>query len=129
MTQVNLLQLNCTGKALIMERHRRSGFFARHRWFACALVFIGFVSLYDAWLIARFEESIVFMEENPVGRWLLQINNGGSGVFIRVKLAGTLIVLTTLLIMRWQESRAVVPVTTSISSFQAGLLCYLTLIG
>jgi len=87
------------------------------------------VSLYDAWLIARFEDSIVFMEENPVGRWLLQINNGGSGVFIRVKLAGTLIVLTTLLIMRWQESRAVVPVTTSISSFQAGLLCYLTLIG
>ena len=70
-----------------MHRSMMFRFAFRHRWFIAALVFISIVSIYDAWLIARFRESIVFMEENPAGRWLLRINNGEIGVFIRVKRA------------------------------------------
>ncbi len=97
-------------------------------WFPVALTFITVVSLYDTWLIARFDESIPSMEQNPIGLWLLQVNGGQVDVFIRVKLAGTLVVLSTLFFMKWRRNRAVVPVTTSISPFQAGLLYYLTMV-
>jgi hypothetical protein len=100
----------------------------RHLWFPLVLAFIAVVSLYDTWLIARFEESITIMEQNPFGRWLLNVNDGRADVFIRVKLAGTIVVLSTLLMLRWYRSRVVVPVTTSIGSFQAGLLYYLTMV-
>lgn len=100
---------------------------SRRRWFITATLFIGAVSLYDAWLVVHFSEYITYMEQNPVGRWLLRVNAGDVGVLVRVKLAGTMLVLValTLLEMKWQTASR--PVTASLSAFQAGLLYYLTL--
>lgn len=95
-------------------------------WFPAFIVIIAAVSLYDTYLIIRFEDIIETSESNPVGVWLLEVADGEIGVFVRVKLAGTIVVLTTLIMMwRWRV-RMLFSVTSSLASFQAGLLFYLT---
>ncbi|MEJ7592815.1 MAG: hypothetical protein WKF77_14805 [Planctomycetaceae bacterium] len=72
-------------------------------WFPALFVIIAAVSVYDTYLIIRFKEIIYMMECNPMGRWLLEIAGGQVGVFVRVKLAGTLLVLSTLMFMwKWR---------------------------
>jgi hypothetical protein len=95
-------------------------------WFPALIVIIAAVSLYDTYLIIRFEEMIYMMESNPMGRWLLEIAGGQVGVFVRVKLAGTLFVLSTLMYMWKWRVRMLFPVTTSIASYQTCLMIYLT---
>lgn len=98
----------------------------RRIWFPALCCLIVGVSLYDTFLIVKYADHIATMEENPIGVWLLRIANGGIGVFVRAKLAGTLIVLAVLLTMWKRKSRTVVPVTTSLAVYQLGLLTYLT---
>ena len=98
----------------------------RRMWFTGMLLLIGSVSLYDTFLIVFFKETIMQLERNPMGLWLLQIANGEVGVFVRAKLAGTLIVLCVLVLLRRRESPTAMPVTTSIAACQTGLLGYLT---
>lgn len=95
-------------------------------WFPAAIVIIAAVSLYDTYLIIRFMDEICLMEENPVGLWLLDIADGQVGVFVRVKIAGTLLVLSTLMFMWIRQVRMLFTITTSIASYQTLLLIYLT---
>lgn len=97
-------------------------------WFPVALVIITAVSLYDTWLIIKYSEGLWSMEENPIGRWLLEINAHDVGVFVRMKLAGTLLVLTTLVMMYRRSSRLLFPVSTSLASWQIMLFMYLTVV-
>lgn len=98
----------------------------RDYWFPVALCLITFVSLFDTYLIVHFEGVIDSTEENPIGRWLLEIGQGSIWVFVRMKLAGTICVLSTLYGMWASRSRLVVPVTTSVATYQTGLFFYLT---
>ena len=98
----------------------------RENWFPLAMMVIGFVSLFDTYLIWHFEEEMLSMEENPIGYWLLEMDNGGIGIFVRTKLAGTVCVLSTLALMWRLRSRIVFPVTTSVASYQVGLCFSLT---
>ena len=100
----------------------------RENWFPLAMMVIAFVSLFDTYLIWHFEEEMLSMEENPIGYWLLEIDNGRIGIFVRTKLAGTICVLSTLLMMWRLRSRIVFPVTTSVASYQVGLFFYLTVV-
>jgi len=95
-------------------------------WFPAFIVIIAAVSIYDTYLIVRFEDSICCLEENPVGVWLLEIAGGEIGVFVRVKLAGTILVLSILMLMRKWRAPNLFPVTSSIASCQTCLLIYLT---
>lgn len=98
----------------------------RERWFPLAMLVIAFVSLFDTYLIWHFEEEMLMIEENPIGYWLLEMDNGRIGIFVRTKLAGTVCVLSTLAMMWRLRSRIVFPVTTSVASYQVGLFFYLT---
>ena len=98
----------------------------RENWFLLSMLVIGSVSLFDTYLIWHFESEILSMEENPIGYWLLEMDNGSIGIFVRTKLAGTICVLSTLLMMWRLRSRIVFPVTTSVASYQVGLFFYLT---
>jgi len=91
-----------------------------------ALVVIAAVSLFDTFLIIHFSEVICSTEQNPIGRWLLSVGDGSIGIFVRFKLAGTLVVLSALCAMWLCRSRLVFPVTTSVASYQVGLFMYLT---
>ncbi|MEZ6125301.1 MAG: hypothetical protein R3C49_19305 [Planctomycetaceae bacterium] len=99
----------------------------RRNWFSAMLVLIGCISLYDAFLVVLFKDTIQQLERNPIGQWLIEIANGDVTVFVRAKLAGTLLVLSVLVAMRRCRSRSTMPVTNSIAACQTGLLGYLTL--
>lgn len=96
-------------------------------WFPVLCTVIVGVSLYDTFLIVKYSDQIYYMEENPFGRWLLDIADGGVSVFVRAKLAGTLSVLCVLMYLWKRHSRKAVPVTVSLAAYQTGLLAYLTL--
>ena len=98
----------------------------RRHWFAILWSFIGIVSLFDGFLVARFSGVIQEVEQNPVGSFLLDLDHGRPGVFLRTKAAGTLLVLTTLVgFYRYRRGWAL-PITGAIACFQCGLLLYLT---
>lgn len=101
---------------------------AKNYWFPFLVIFIASVSLYDTFLIVRFSDSIRVMEENPFGVMLLDIAGGEVGVFVRAKLAGTLLVVCVLVTMYRLRSRKTLPVTTSVAAYQSALLTYLTLV-
>lgn len=100
--------------------------FVNSLWFPVALAVIVGVSAYDTYLIIKFARCLIELEENPIGKWLIEINNGDVSVFVRSKIAGTILVASILLLMKRFQSRIVFPVTTSIASWQVGLLWYLT---
>jgi len=101
---------------------------AKNYWFPILVAFIASVSLYDTFLIVRFSDSIRTMEENPFGVMLLDLADGEVGVFVRAKLAGTLLVVCVLVAMYRYRSRKTLPVTTSVAAYQSALLTYLTLL-
>ena len=102
--------------------------FLRRHWFPIAIAIISAVSLYDTYLIVLFQGEIYHMEENPMGFWLLQIGHGSVDIFVRTKIAGTIVVVSTLLAMWIYRSKIVFPVTTSVASYQMGLFMYLTVV-
>lgn len=95
-------------------------------WFISLCLLIAAISAYDAALIVKFRDHINLMEENPAGRWLLRLGNGQVGIFVRAKLAGTLVVITVLAYLWRYHRRTAFPVTTSLAAWQTALLTYLT---
>ena len=84
------------------------------------------MSFFDGFLVARFSGVIQEVEQNPVGSFLLELNHGKPGIFLRTKAAGTLLVLSTLVgLYRYRRGWAL-PVTGAVACFQFGLLLYLT---
>ena len=98
----------------------------RRFWFPLALFVIVGVSLFDTYLIVRYKEVILHTEQNPVGLYLIEMGSGGIDVFVRTKLAGTLIVFCVLCFLWRIRSKILFPVTTSVASWQTGLFVYLT---
>lgn len=95
--------------------------------FVGMLIVIGTVSLIDTWLIIQFQVDLPNLEENPIGLWLIQANHGDVSLFVFTKLIGTVLVLSILAAMYYFRYRRTLPVTTSVTTFQLGLLSYLAL--
>jgi hypothetical protein len=89
-------------------------------------IIVGAISCYDAWLVQRYQFSILVLEENPLGRWLLEAGSGEVVLFVRAKLAGTLIVLSVLAALYRYCRRLAQPTAVALAAFQLGLLIYLT---
>jgi len=95
--------------------------------YAIGVGFIVAVSLYDAWLVVLYADSILWHEQNPVGLFLLRLNGGDPSLFVSLKLFGTLIVAAVLCWLFRTLRRLAVPVTVGVASVQATLLLYLSL--
>ncbi|MCA9038179.1 MAG: hypothetical protein KDA91_23805 [Planctomycetaceae bacterium] len=93
--------------------------------FLCSII-LG-VSAYDVWLTVKFSEIMLEVEENPIGLYLLQLNHGDVELFLRAKIAGTVVVMSVLLLMHKWRSRKTIPVTGSLAVYQTGLFTYLTM--
>jgi len=89
-------------------------------------ILVGAISCYDAYLVQRYQFSILVLEENPLGRWLLEAGSGEVVLFVRAKLAGTLIVLSVLAALYRYCRRLAQPTAVALAAFQLGLLIYLT---
>lgn len=90
------------------------------------ILFIGVVSLYDAWLVVRFAREILWHERNVVGRYLIQAAGGDVTLFVTCKLIGTAVVLGTLMWLYGNYRTMAIPVARSITVFQVWLLWFLT---
>jgi hypothetical protein len=113
------------------ENERSTGWPAenhRSRWaplFTSVLVFVGGVSVWDSYLVVRTGDMIEDFEKNPVGLYLIQLDNGNPDVFLRVKAAGTLLALSALSYLHRRSKRLACPVAFGLFVFQTGLLIFL----
>lgn len=94
--------------------------------FVAMWFFVGMVSAYDGWLVVKYWESIQQLERNPVCKYLIELGNGDSSIFVRAKASGTLAVLSVLASLYRAKPRLAMPVAVAISLFQLGLLFHLT---
>jgi hypothetical protein len=93
--------------------------------FTTALIFVGGVSAYDGYLVVRTGEMIRDFEKDPVGRYLIDRNDGDPALFLRVKAAGTIVALSSLAALRKRSRRLAGPVAVGLVFFQSGLLIFL----
>ena len=93
--------------------------------FTAVLILVGGVSAYDGYLVVRTENRIRDFERNPVGRYLIDRNDGDPALFLRVKAAGTVVSLTALAALRKRSRRLADPVAVGLVFFQSGLLIFL----
>lgn len=85
----------------------------------CILV-IGLVGAYDNCLNVIFEDSLLDLEQNQVGRWLLR---QGLHVFVEVKAVMTLLVVAVCFRLEKTRYRVAIPFVAVV---QMSLLLYLT---
>lgn len=90
------------------------------------LMFIGIVSLYDAWLVIALADEILWNEQNLVGRYLIELTNGDVTLFVSCKLFGTAGALSILAWLGRHYMHIAMPVARSMSIFQLWLLWFLT---
>lgn len=96
------------------------------------LTIVASVAIYDICLTIQYSRSLKQMEENPIGRWLMNLDRIQENVmpdltlFITVKSLGTLVVLAAIVTLVLRFSRIGHPVAIGVSGFQLGLAAYLT---
>jgi hypothetical protein len=95
--------------------------------FAAFCLVVMAVSVHDAMLVVLNAQIIVEFEQNPVGRWLLQLPGGGIWLFLLVKLVGTAVACSILVTVYEQSKRLGLVAAGGVASFQVLLLGYLTL--
>jgi hypothetical protein len=93
--------------------------------FAAVLIFVGGVSAFDGYLVLRTGEMIRDFEQNPVGRYLINCDDGDPGLFLGVKATGTVLALTALTLLRKRSRRLADRVALGLVCFQSGLLIFL----
>lgn len=93
---------------------------------------IAAVAAYDIQLTIRYALSLKQYEQNPIGRWLMDLDRIGDNalpdvtLFVALKVLGTVTVLIVIVgLVRWR-GRVGHPVGIGVSTFQIGLACYLT---
>jgi len=83
------------------------------------------VSVHDAILVIVHHETIGELEQNPVGRWLLQLHDGQVWLFVCVKLAGTALVCSILVHLYRFRPQAALLIAVALCFVQSILLIYL----
>lgn len=94
--------------------------------FAMVLAFVAAVSFYDGYLVVRTGDMILDFEKNPVGSYLIRFNHGDPSLFLLVKAAGTVLVLSILGAVHRCSRRLAGPIAFAVVVFQTGLLIFLT---
>jgi hypothetical protein len=93
--------------------------------FGCTCVIIAAISVHDAMLLVLHAQ--VLDERNPFGRWVIDWSDGNVWPLVVLKLAGTSITCSLLILMfRWKRQLAFAA-ALGVAIFQLALLTYLTL--
>ena len=112
---------------------------AYHRWRKSAistatyLIVIATVAIYDILLTIQYWESLKQLEENPIGRWLMNLDQvervaaSNLALFVVAKSIGTIIVLVTVYTLIKRRGRIGHPIGAGVATFQLLLATYLTL--
>jgi len=96
------------------------------------LAIISIVAVYDIQLTIKYALFLKQQEQNPIGRWLMNLDQISVNsmpditLFLVLKAIGTITVLVVIVsLVRWR-ARVGHPVGLSVAAFQIGLACYLT---
>jgi hypothetical protein len=98
----------------------------------CHSGIIGLVSVYDMMLTVKYAQHLKYLEQNPVGRWMMRLDEIQHGAmpdltfFLSAKSLGTVLVLATLWWLYQRQRRIGHSVAWGVSSCQVALLWYLT---
>lgn len=98
----------------------------------CHCAIVGSVSIYDMILTVLYAPYLKSLEQNPVGRWLMQLDQIRNNevpdltLFLSVKTLLTIAVLTVLAFLYYRYRRIGQPVAMGVTSFQILLAMYLT---
>ena len=99
---------------------------------ASYLAIISTVAVYDMHLTIRYSLSLKQYEQNPIGRWLMDLDRLGMNtlpdltLFLSLKAIGTISVLIVIVgLVRWR-ARIGHPVGFGVATFQIALAYYLT---
>lgn len=96
------------------------------------LFIVGSVSAYDIVLTIKYAAYLKYMEENPIGRWLMRLDELENGClpdltwFLTAKMIGTVIVLAGMAALILWKGKLGHPVAIGVSLFQLCLAAYLT---
>lgn len=88
-------------------------------------LFIGTVAAYDVYLSVKYQDTLRFEEVNPLGQWLLYIDNGSVAVFMGCKFLGTLIALGTVIVLYCYKRQMGLTVASVLAGVQAMVASYL----
>tara|TARA_R100000664_G_C2732209_1_gene122504 strand:- start:416 stop:715 length:300 start_codon:yes stop_codon:yes gene_type:complete len=83
------------------------------------------ISAIDIYWLSKNRGHMIEMEKNPIGKWLLQADNGDVSLFIFCKFLGTFLVIGAIYLLSFHESKYTRTVAISIAIAQIILLCYL----
>ena len=92
---------------------------------------IASVSIYDMHLTVKYAGTLKSLEQNPVGRWLMQLDAiqhdaiPDTTLFLSFKSLGTVAVMLILAILIRQRARLGHPVAIGVTMFQLSLAWYL----
>ncbi len=87
---------------------------------------IAAVAAYDVYLSIKFQATLHAMEENPLGRWLIALDNGDVALFMTAKMMGTMVVLLVLPAFYRFRRNLGMATASGVAAFQSSLFCYLT---
>jgi hypothetical protein len=96
------------------------------------LLIVAAVSLYDMMLTVKYAISLKYLEQNPLGRWMMRLDELENGMppdltlFLSVKSLGTVLVMGVIVALIRYRARLGHPVAVGVSLFQLMLAWYLT---
>ena len=91
---------------------------------ACMFVWIWLVSMLDHYLTIKLSETINDMERNPIGRFLLDSDNGSVALFMTAKMMGLwAICLVLIMLYKWRVNVALLSAFI-LSAIQLALIFY-----
>jgi hypothetical protein len=67
--------------------------------FVALLLFIGFVEVYDIYWSIKLQETLYNNELNPIGKWLIELDDGSVALFMAVKTTLCIILMVGLIFL------------------------------
>ena len=93
--------------------------------FACCVLFIVCVSIYDTYLVLAYPAGILVGERNPICLYLIRQDMSQFSWFIGGKVLGNIVVVSTLLGLYFSGFRHALTVAKGVALFQLLLLVFL----
>jgi hypothetical protein len=90
-----------------------------------SVAFIAAVSMYDVYWSFKVQDVLIEYEQNPIGTWLINLDNGDIALFMTIKMMGTMVVILAIPGLYFFRRCWGLICCTAVGTFQALLLCYL----
>lgn len=93
--------------------------------FAVCCLLVVAISVHDAMLVVLHRNLIHQFEQNPIGLWLIELQGGDVSLFVWLKLMGTALAGTILILLYEAWRRLAIVVSSALAMGQITLLWYL----